>query len=350
MEKMIIFTGTLSHGGSERVISLLSKSFTDKYGEVEILLYHKKDIWYSIDNRVKIVTVDAKYNNIFSKMYWIRRYIKQSNPNIVLSFLSPFNVFLIITLLGIKIPLIVAERNDPRHIPHSKIGRSLRNILYNFASKVVVQTPNNKNYFSKRIQEKCHVIYNPVAINVNINNRVNISDTLNIVTVGRLIEQKNQKMIIDAFKRVQDLYPQSNLIIYGEGNLRGYLTNLIEEYNLQDKVFLAGVHQNVIEQIQDASLFVLSSNFEGMPNALIEAMCLGIPCISTKVSGAIDLIENGKNGLLVEVGNVDELTEKIIAVLSSKNLADNLGKESMKIAQKLSVDTIANEWIKVLTE
>nr|WP_186324865.1 glycosyltransferase [Paenibacillus bovis] len=350
MEKIVIFTGTLSFGGSERVISILSKSLLKHYN-IEIILFYNRPIWYEMDERIKITLLNDLIpgkGSIFKKIMFYRKYIKKVKPKTVISFLAPFNIFSIISLIYTGIPIIVAERNDPRHIPNRYYLRWLRNFLYFFAHFIVVQTENNKKYFSKKIQQKCHVIYNPISIDKEIGKALNIKKQKKIVSVGRLIDQKNHRLLVNAFCKIHEMFPEYRLIIYGEGDERENLLNLIKRLGLENYIELPGVKKDVNSLILDAELFILPSNFEGMPNALIEAMCIGLPCISTKVSGAVDLIKNEENGILINIGSESELVEKIKLVLENKELANTLGHKACEISKVLNKEKVVGDWIDLI--
>jgi glycosyltransferase involved in cell wall biosynthesis len=166
-----------------------------------------------------------------------------------------------------------------------------------------------------------------------------------IVSAARLMKQKNQLMLIESFAQIKQDFPDYTLTIYGEGPFRDTLEARIAELNLTDSVFLPGKVQNVFDCIADADLFVLSSDFEGMPNALIEAMCLGLPVISTKVSGATDLIEHGHNGLLTEVGDTNQLTECMRQMLADPQLRLRCAGNALEINERLQVDGIIRQWL-----
>lgn len=351
LSKLIIFTGTLSHGGSERVISILSKALVKRFDQIEIILYHDKPIWYKLDESVKVTIIDKEINkkkNLINKLLWLRRYVMKNNTDLVISFLAPYNIFSILSLIGVNIPIIVAERNDPRYIPNKNYLRKLRNLLYKFSTSIVVQTLNNKQYFSKNLQKKIEVIYNPISLGDYSGLALRTIKEKKIVTVGRLINQKNQSMLIEAFSEVYKKFPEYRLVIYGEGDLRGKLNKQVEDLNLKDVVFLEGVKKDIHRLISDAELFVLTSEFEGMPNALIEAMSLGLPCISTKVSGAVDLIQSNKNGILIDKGNVNELVENIIKVIENKKFANSLGKNAIELNNTLDIRNIEHQWLELI--
>jgi len=348
-KRYIFFVGTLSSGGAERVISILSKQMVEEDLEVEILTYYDRPVFYELSPKVKYTTVEGsthKHNKIYN-LLWIRKYFKK-NARVVISFLAPFNIMAIMANMGTKIPIIVADRNDPQKVPGNLIIRKLRDFLYMFADDVVVQTEKNKLYFNKSVQNKSCVIYNPVNLGENAGDALKVCKETKIVTAGRLMPQKNQKMLIEAFSEVLQKHPEYKLILYGEGPSREELESLIKRLNIEENVFMPGSTTTLHDEIKNAEIFVLSSDYEGMPNALIEAMCLGVPVISTKVSGATDLIENRENGLLVEVGKCEELKKAMLEFIENKKFAEKCAEKAIKLNEKLEVTRITKQWIDVI--
>nr|WP_239576133.1 glycosyltransferase [Enterococcus lemanii] len=167
-----------------------------------------------------------------------------------------------------------------------------------------------------------------------------------IVSIGRLVEQKNHALLIKAFAKVIDLFPNTELHIYGNGPLKLELENLARKLNVYEKVFINNAIPDVLSKVSDAKLFVLSSNYEGMPNVLIEMMAIGIPVIATDcpIGGPREIIEDGINGLLVPVNDTTELSKKIIQIIDDKEFAKELTKESIKVREKLNVKRICYQW------
>lgn len=165
-----------------------------------------------------------------------------------------------------------------------------------------------------------------------------------IVIVGRLHPQKNHKLAIDAFGLFLKKHPSYSLSIYGEGPLKNEIQSYIDSKNLSESVMLEGASSDVMTQILDAKIFLLTSNFEGMPNALIEAMCLGMPCVSTPVSGAVDLIENGKNGVIVPPVFSD-IAVVLDELVEDEEMCFKLGVNASEIYNKLKIEIISKEWI-----
>ena len=345
-KKVIIFIGDLRSGGAERVVSIISKGFLQEFKEIEIILYYDRPIFYNLDKNIKIRIIEreTKSRNILKNILWLRKNVNKEN--IFLSFLAPFNIVAIVALF-FKKKIIVADRNDPRSDPPNFIKRFIRDILYNFTEKVVCQTESNKKYFNKNIQEKTSIIYNPIYLSEKIGSTLEEKKENRIVSVGRLSKQKNQILLIDSFKRVLKYFPDYKLIIYGEGEERINLENYIKKLDLEKNISLPGAFKDVHTKIKGAKAFIMTSDYEGMPNALLEAMSLGLPCISTKVSGAIDLIENYKNGVLVN-RNSDEISNEIMKILKNENYAHSLGKEASKLYYKLNEKEIVNQWVDLL--
>ena len=164
--------------------------------------------------------------------------------------------------------------------------------------------------------------------------------------------QKNQKLLINAFSDLAKDFPDYTLIIYGEGSLRNELENYIISKGLQSKVVLPGVKNNIQEYIKDASLFVLSSDYEGIPNALIEAMAIGLPCVSTDCSpgGARELIADGENGTIVECGNPQMLAKAMELVLKDREKAQGMGTNAKKICARVDKDVVCDSWLDLIKD
>jgi len=345
-KSLVFFDGTLMQGGAERVISILSNRLCKMGFSIQILLLYDREIVYDIDPAVTITIVEKSTGskNLVKNLLWIRHFFK-THADVVVSFLAPFNMLALVACAGLKLKTIVADRNDPRHIPSKFVTRKLRDFLYRFADGVVLQTKYNQSYFSKSIQKKSVVIYNPVDLGSKRGLALHTPKQPRIVSVGRLMPQKNQQMLIEAFAEATKNAPEYQLVIYGEGPSRVELEEKIASLGLDGRVLLPGQTKDVFNAVASAELFVLSSDYEGMPNALIEAMCLGLPCISTKVSGATDLIQNGKNGILVNIGQTAELAAQIAELLNNPALRTAYAQEATLLNDMLDSQKIVAEWL-----
>lgn len=347
MKTLLLTCGTLESGGAERVISILSSPFADHFDKVWIVTWREAPVFYSFDPRITIISLPkvAKSERIMKKGMAFRKIVKNLQPSIVLSFLSPFNMLTLVFLKGIFVVKVVAERNDPRFIKGGLIMRIIRNKLYKQADGILCQTQFIKECFPKRLQSKIRIIYNPAFLNRCLVGKALEARKLNrIVAVGRLHPQKNHKMLIDAFADFFKKYPDYTLTIYGKGELRDEMLNYIRNIGMASQIFLPGEDKDVQCHITDAQMFVMTSFFEGMPNALIEAMCLGLPCVSTKVSGAIDLIKSGENGILVDT-TVDAISKAMENIASDSITMERLGENAATLYNELKVENISAQWI-----
>lgn len=348
-KRYIFFVGTLSNGGAERVISILASHMAAQGMPTEIVTYYDRPVFYQLHPKVMLTSVEActGKSGKFDNLLWLRRYFKE-NAKVVLSFLAPFNMLALLVSVGLKTPVIVADRNDPTRVPGNVVLRKLRDFLYRFADYIVVQTKNNQQYFSAAVQKKSTVIYNPVECAREQGCALQCEKKKQIVTAGRLLPQKNQKLLLAAFSDIAKKYPQYQLVIYGEGSEREVLEQEAQRLGIENQVVFEGKVADLHERMKSAELFVLSSDYEGMPNALIEAMCLGLPVISTKVSGATDLIEDGKNGLLVERKDRKALAEAMERLIMEEAFRTQLAFEAAKLSEQLLPEVILKQWLEMI--
>lgn len=349
---LFIVCGTLGQGGAERIISILSKCFLGSFSEVKIILWRSAPVFYSIDKRIEIVCIPEKTetDKLITHMKWFRKYVMQHTSYAVLSFLAPFNMLSIVSLLGSGIPVFIASRSDPRHDAPNWLWRWIRDCIYGLAAGISVQTEDNKKYFPFFLRRKIQVIYNPVFIKQElISSALKATESKVVVSVGRLSREKNQLLLLDAFEEFHRKFGDYRLIIYGEGNYRAILERRIRELKAEEYIFLPGSDPDVISRITNAQMFVMTSDYEGMSNALIEAMCLGLPCISTRVSGAEEIIEDGVNGKLINIGDKAELVTILTDWAEDENERREIASEGIKIASKLNLNIIVKLWIAFLS-
>lgn len=351
MTKLLVSSGTLSSGGAERVLSVLSGIFADAFNEVVYLTWIKMPDFYELDNRVKRVCVEEECGSkiLIRKALWFREFVRKGNFTLLLSFLEPFNVLICGTLMGLNVPIIVADRNDPRVVWGKGYQLQLRRWAYCKARGIVCQTENNQNYYTGKYLEKSHVIYNPVFLPQElIGKALTVEKKNRIVAAARLAPQKNLKMMLKAFATFHQVHSDYTLTIYGDGASREELEKQILEMGLEDCVELPGAVKNLWDLIMDAKCFALSSRNEGMPNALVEALCLGIPCVATKVSGAVDLIKSGENGLLVDLDDDKAMADCFTKLAEETKFAQMLSENAVNLYSLLQKDVIGKEWVNYL--
>lgn len=340
--KLTFVTSTLHAGGSERVMSLLANTFAQKGYEVEIVCINKHLVFYPIDEKVKVwfAEDEVKSPSILKKVFWLRNHIKNDRPDVVIAFMLEVYCVTLASLIGVSVPVISSERIDPHFFGRAK--GLLRWLLLRRTTHLVVQTVRIKDFYSAKLQSRTTIIPNPVTDKV-----FSLTPTLKqkrIIAVGRLAYQKNYPMMFRAFAKVHHDFPDWQLVVYGNGPQKEEIRGVIERLGMEGHIILAGKSDHVVEEMNKSSLFVMSSDYEGMSNALLEAVCVGLPVISTDVSGARDLITEGVNGYIVPVGNERALTLALSSMLSSPEKMDEMGRQSKALAPRFREEQIVGQW------
>lgn len=347
-KRIAFIIGNLQRDGAERVISILGEHYCQRGWEVDILTLLNDKCEYTLNSHINIVPIcrenKSYYKNIPFWIKGIRKYIKLRNPDKIVSFVARINILTLSACLGLKRNIIISERNDPYSDGRSYIVKFATGLLYPLADGIVFQTKRAQSYFSKKIQRKSEVILNPIQIT----NEASRDKEYKIVAIGRLSEQKNHLLLINAFKKVHDDFPEYKLYIYGEGSLREALNKQIKSLYLEKSVFLPGNVSDVHNMIKDAEIFVLSSNYEGLSNALLEAMMMGLPCISTNCAGSNEIIKHGKNGLLIPLESEYNLSEAIKLLIRNKEFSIKIGQEAKKTSELFKSDNIVEKWESVI--
>lgn len=352
--KKIVFVGFMKgYGGAERSMLMVANGLAELGHKITVISLKENKMVYEINNKIDYIFIpDSKGRNLKN---FITRFKNLSNilscikPDIVISFWFQPAFFTAILSKFIGFKTIYSERGDPSDNEYSGLLGFLRMISFKFIDGFVFQTKGAKEYFSKTIQNRSIVINNSVSIKYSDYSIPKIRKKV-IVNVGRLHQQKNQQLLINSFAKISPQFPEYKLEIYGEGELEDNLKEHIKNLGLENKVYLKGTTKNLFEKIVNSSLFVLSSNYEGMPNALMEAMALGIPCISTDCSpgGARELISTGKNGIIVPKNSEYELAKAIKYMLENSSESERMGRNAKEICFSHSEDKIILSWEKYI--
>ena len=353
--KVTIFISSLEGGGAERVVCNLSNYLLENGENVNIVIFKPGDIKYDLNKNVKVhslVSAQDFNNNTIKKYHLLyrelKKFIKQNKTDCYLVFTETPILLLLLLKSIIKVPVIISERNDPdSYIKPIKI---LLKILLRRSDGYVFQTDTVKSWYKKYTKKKQMWVI-PNAINDEFINQKNDDIKVKkIVAVGRLETQKNYPMLLKAFSMIDKKYDEYKLEIYGIGPLEAEIKNMIVELGIEQRVILHGFSKSIQKEIKNASLFVMTSTHEGMPNALIEAMALGLPCVVTDCAGGGPryLINDGINGFLFPVDDVKLLKTRIEMVLSDPILAKTLSTNAIKIQDRLNPKKIYKQWHEVL--
>ena len=346
--KTMLIISTLNSGGAERVMSSLANEFSIKNNEVHLVLLVKSVHFFKVNNKVIIHELGFENKNFYYRIYSqiktfirLRALFKKERPDIVLSFLTQYNVFTILASRFLKLKVFVSDRSNPK----KKLPKTidfLRNTTYKYATGIIAQTSLAKEILEKSTGSKnIKVIPNPIKIN---NFHYNHNKENIILNVGRLIPQKGQKYLIEAFSKLTNT--DWKLVILGEGDLRDELENQIKNLGITNRVYMPGSVQNVDEWMEKASIFAFPSISEGFPNALVEAMSLGLPCVSFDCdAGPRDIIENKKNGIIIPIKDVDLLKKAINNLIEDINLRIQIGSEARTVSDKYTIEKIGQQYL-----
>ncbi len=352
MKKLVVSIATLGSGGAERVLSVLSEFLIDSFDEVQYVMWEKGEAFYEIDKRVKIVSLPELSGRVgrTKQLKTFRKYVICEKPDLILSFLTPYNMLALIATLGMRQKIVVAERTDPKRLlSGGKPVLWLRDVLYRRACGILTQTEYAKSCYGGKLTSKTKVIYNPVMMSEEyVGKALRTEKDKTLVSVGRLEPVKDQDTMIEAFGTFHRLHPNYKLVIYGEGPAREELENRVKSLGLQECVELPGTSDQVWDKMVSADCFLLTSLAEGMSNAMIEALCLGLPVISTKVAGATDFIKDGVNGYLVDIKDTITLAKRMCQIADDAELKYNMGNEAVKAYEELRADKITKQWVDYL--
>ncbi len=352
----------MNPGGAEHVIATLSNLWSKNH-QISILIFHDMPSFYPLNENIKLVRMNLSFPCTERKRFfflpWIEwkrlrffvKYVHQNHFDCILSFTetSSFLAMLGTLFYGIQ-PVLVSERNDPSSYPIWL--QKIILFLYRHAHGVICQNEYVKNYYIKHgFKMPLSVLPNPVDFK-HIPTGTSLVKRREIVTVGRLNPQKNQALLIDAFSEISAKYPEYTLKIYGVGPLKNILQQRIKELNLENRIFLMGTKKRVMSDVQQSDIFVLSSDFEGFPNVLIEAMASGMPVISSDFPTGVarKLIKNGENGYLFPVGDKAALVQALTKMLSCPDQWKHMGQRNHQIAQQYTAEKVAAGWLDTINK
>src|SRR4028118_905703 len=377
--RLTLIISSLVAGGAERVISIMANYWAAKGWKITILTFDDgtNQPFYEIDSCVRHIPLSIAgeslnlfvsiWNNL-KRIQILQSAIAQSNPDAVISFMDQVNVLTLLAMRfspgtvilqkppwgtrSLNIPVIVSERVDPALYSIGRIWEQLRRWTYPLADGLVVQTQEALSYFSSRLQARACIIPNPVLLP---NRAIDTSDRLVVgrsaIAMGRFTQQKGFDLLLQAFARLSDERPEWTLMILGEGELRTELECLRGSLGLSGRVHLPGVVKNPYEVLMQADIFVMSSRFEGFPNALCEAMACGLPVISTDCpSGPREIIRDGVDGILVPNQDVEALSAAMDRLMSDELERKRLSIRAPEVVERFSLKKVMGMWEKLLAQ
>lgn len=365
-DKIAFYLPSLSGGGAERVVLNLANGLANKGYNIDLVLAQDKGAFKNqVSSKVSIINLGA--NRVLFSLVPLIKYFRKNKPKVFLSALNYANIIAVLaSLLAIyKKKLIISEHSTislekKAYVNlREKLTPILMKIFYPFADLVIAVSQGVADDLIRELglsRSKIKVIYNPIVNNDLFikSNEPFIHDWFGpgkppvILSIGRLTKAKDYPTLIRAFALVRKKM-EARLVILGEGELREELGNLVHQLNIEKDVSLAGFVDNPYVYLKRASLFVLSSKWEGLPTVLVEAMAFGCPVISTDCkSGPKEILESGKYGILVPVGDITTLAYHMEKMLTEDKSVIFPEKLLMKKADEFEVHKIINEYEKIL--
>lgn len=356
MKNLLIITGSLSGGGTERVSVTLANFLAEQGHNVNIAVFRTGKSGYAVNGNISIhILPGCKIDSgpsIIRKLYAtimdyaaLRKIIMENKIESIISFSNPPVILML--LLTMRLSIISSKRNYP---PES--SSAMERQIFRRSKAIVFQTPEQMEYYDEKTRKKGVVIPNPIT--GNLPEPYNGNRRKEIITFCRLAKQKNLKMLIDGFIKFHATFPDYTLIIYGSRSLKdsSHLEELEEHINankmgqvIKIKEFTHDIHQ----LIADSACFALTSDFEGISNSMLEAMAIGLPVICTdcKGGGANAFIKNYENGILIPVNDREALSQALVYIASNPEKAQEMGKKAVEIKETLAMEKTCGKWLEI---
>lgn len=335
------------------MVSILANELARRGHSVSLVLASDgSESCYEIDPNVQMLALSTRKRskNKFSAvlnncayLYRLRRAIISLQTDVVISFLTETNIRVLLALMGTKQAVIVSERNDPALDPRSPIWRIARRVLYRFATCVVAQSRYAQQYLHSESGADSEVIANPVRAVSPIQRTASMARKL--LAIGRLESQKGFDVLLQSFAMVAAKVEDARLTIVGKGSKLAELQSLARTLGIEERVTFAGATKNVDSYLSNAGIFVSSSRYEGFPNALCEAMAMGLAVVTTDCPGAVvDIVVDSVNGFLTPVDDPQALADRISQLLLEPELQTKLGANAAGVSQTYSVESVVTRW------
>jgi glycosyltransferase involved in cell wall biosynthesis len=362
--RLTLVIPSMERGGAERVMSILASSWAEKGHEVTLLTLKREvkpahELHPGVKLRNLGLTSEPAANSLLAAFRQVARIralrgaIRVSQPDLIISFMERTNVLVLVATRGLGVPVIVSERVDPRHYDIGRLWQGLRRLTYRWAAALVCQSRTSLMWFEQRIKVKGRVIPNPVLA---LNERTTHPPLKNaegrmMLAMGRLVDQKGFDLLLDAFGQLAARYPDWSLKILGDGPLRGELEARARALHLEHRAQFSGEVPDPFTVLRAADLFVLSSRFEGFPNALCEAMACGVAVVSFDCpSGPAEIVRHRIDGILVPPGDVSALIAALDLLMKDQDERDRLASRAPEVVERFSRDKVLLLWEQLFEE
>lgn len=356
---------SLGSGGAERIISIMANYWAHEGWEVTILTLEngKEPPFFQLHPQVMHSSLglaaksSGKLNglqNNITRAIGLRKAIIASKPQVVISFMDMTNIITLLATIGLRLPVIVTEHNDPYQRKISAFWSTLRQLAYIRASKLIVLHKTALNYFLPSIRKRGQVLFNPVVLPMEGDEETGPSRDEHskvVIAMGRLVEQKGFDMLLHAFAKIAAKHPDWSLEVWGDGPLRGNLEKLRDQLGIEKNVNFPGKTKSPLQKMKQADLFVLSSRYEGFPTVLCEAMACGLPVVSFDCpTGPDEIIRDGTDGILVPPGNIDALANAMDLLMSDEKHRCRISSHAPEVLERFGLKKTMDIWNDLLTQ
>jgi len=348
-KKICIISPSLKMGGIERALTVLANYFSRLEYSVSFVSAQGGEKFYELDKNIAFYEPNLKRKKgIVGKIHvyykiisFINKTVTTVKPDVVLSFGDAFNPLVLYALRNSKVPVYISDRTSP-DFNFSNIIKIGKNYLYPKAAGFIAQTKRSADYKKEKFKNKLNIKIIPNALKEVV--IYDVAKKKTIVCVGRLSDEKGQDRLIKAFSKL-DMADDWKLVLAGSGPMLNDLKSLAKDLHIADSVIFMGVVDNVDKLLSESSIFVLPSRLEGFPNALCEAMAAGLPCICFNSIPTEAILENKIDGLIVNEGEIEELSLAIQFLIENESERQRLGQNASKIKNRLKIDLIGNEFL-----
>jgi GalNAc-alpha-(1->4)-GalNAc-alpha-(1->3)-diNAcBac-PP-undecaprenol alpha-1,4-N-acetyl-D-galactosaminyltransferase len=334
---------TLLSGGAERNACMLANHLV-KNNDVHVITFQaSKNCFYYLSNNIKVHNLNllklsktpfAKIFNFLKRLNSIRQKLSKERPDVLISFLETTNITVIMASLflkGIKIK-IISDRNNPKKSERPLLNLILKIIFYRFCNYLVLQTKGIVKLYSFINKSKLKIIQNTISENVRVKKKKILNKKLKFISVGRLEQQKGYDVLVKALYLLRKKNVNFECDIYGVGSQQKEIKKMIDQYSLNNHIFLKGVSNNILQLYHKYDLYILSSRFEGFPNSLLEALVARVVSVSSNCNfGPTEIISNNNTGIIFKNNEPKDLCEKIHKITSNKKkyffIRNNLEKK-----------------------
>lgn len=353
--KILFVIDILTYGGAPKMIVSVATAMAHAGHKVIIHSYASENTEIEIPDNVSFIPgtpfIKNRVLRHFKKIFELRKTICSIKPEVIVAFMPYPSIISMVASMGTKTKTIVCERGDP-----ATYGGFISIVGHKILKKskgAIFQTEGARAFYKgSNLYNNSVVIPNAITLKKEV--RIPENERINDISfVGRFqLIQKRQDVMINAFKLIHQRIPEMTLSFYGDGEDIDIVKKWVNDANLNEYVFFYGKVSDVKNYIKKSKIFILTSDYEGIPNALIEAMSLGLPCISTDCTpgGARLLIKNGHNGFIVARGDYKAIAEKCVYLYDNPEVSIKLGSNAQSICDKFSPERIYPQWLDYLNK